>query len=107
LFGAVAGCTDREEAAFLRREHPRLFFLIPGYGAQGGGAEDAAALLNADGNGGVVNASRSILKAWEKCVPQPDSIEGAAEAARAAVLEMRRKLAGAVGKTLLHRESAN
>jgi orotidine-5'-phosphate decarboxylase len=98
LFGAVAGCTDREEAAFLRREHPRLFFLIPGYGAQGGGAEDAAALLNADGNGGGVNASRSILKAWEKLSPQPDSIEGAAEAARDAVFEMRRRLAEAVAK---------
>ena len=62
-FGAVIGCTERDEAADIRKNYPRLFFLVPGYGAQGGAAEDAALLLR-DGNGGVVNASRSILKAW-------------------------------------------
>jgi orotidine-5'-phosphate decarboxylase len=61
-FGAVVGCTEREEAAEIRRRYGDLFFLIPGYGAQGGAAGDAALLLR-DGNGGVVNASRSILKA--------------------------------------------
>ncbi|MCA1949443.1 MAG: orotidine-5'-phosphate decarboxylase [Treponema sp.] len=62
-FGVVVGCTEPEEAERIRREHGDLFFLIPGYGAQGGAAEDASRLL-IDGNGGVVNASRSILKAW-------------------------------------------
>jgi orotidine-5'-phosphate decarboxylase len=62
-FGAVVGATEREEAAALRERYSDLFFLIPGYGAQGGAAEDAALLLR-NGNGGVVNASRSILKAW-------------------------------------------
>jgi orotidine-5'-phosphate decarboxylase len=62
-FGVVVGCTEREEAAAIRAMYPNLFFLIPGYGAQGGAAQDAALLLR-EGNGGVVNASRSILTAW-------------------------------------------
>ncbi|HOJ98078.1 MAG TPA: orotidine-5'-phosphate decarboxylase [Termitinemataceae bacterium] len=62
-FGVVVGCTEPEEAETIRLRYPQLFFLIPGYGAQGGAAEDAARLLQR-GNGGVVNASRSILKAW-------------------------------------------
>ena len=55
-FGAVVGCTEREEAAEIRMMYPNLFFLIPGYGTQGGAADDAALLLR-EGNGGVVNAS--------------------------------------------------
>ncbi|MDR2094627.1 MAG: orotidine-5'-phosphate decarboxylase [Treponema sp.] len=62
-FGAVVGCTEQEEALAIREKRPSLFFLIPGYGAQGGAADNAALLLS-QGNGGVVNASRSILKAW-------------------------------------------
>lgn len=62
-FGVVVGCTEPEEAEAIRREYHDLFFLIPGYGAQGGAAQDASRFL-IDGNGGVVNASRSILKAW-------------------------------------------
>ena len=67
-FGAVVGCTDRNEAAAIRAHYPNLFFLIPGYGAQGGGAEDAAILFR-EGSGGVVNASRSILCAWKDTPP--------------------------------------
>ncbi|MDR1363107.1 MAG: orotidine-5'-phosphate decarboxylase [Spirochaetaceae bacterium] len=92
-FGAVIGCTEQEEAAAIREKYNKLFFLIPGYGAQGGGAESAAVLLNPDGGGGVVNASRSILKAWEKA--PCDSLEEAAAAAREALLEMRRELSRA------------
>jgi orotidine-5'-phosphate decarboxylase len=71
-----------------------LFFLIPGYGAQGGAADDAALLLRA-GNGGGVNASRSILKAWNAEIKDSGGDEGsatnifAAEAARRATLAMR------------------
>ncbi|MDR1147560.1 MAG: orotidine-5'-phosphate decarboxylase [Spirochaetaceae bacterium] len=99
-FGAVIGCTEREEAAAIRAKYKNLFFLIPGYGAQGGGAEIAAVLLKPDGSGGVVNASRSILKAWEKR-PLPfsesaDPLESAAAAARKALLGMRRDLRGEI-----------
>ncbi|MCL2880028.1 MAG: hypothetical protein FWF29_07275, partial [Treponema sp.] len=102
-FGAVVGCTEREEAAEIRAAYPNLFFLIPGYGAQGGAADDAALLLR-EGNGGVVNASRSILKAWSvelaKAGEDPDiakiSIKDAAEAARRAVIEMRDAIRAAI-----------
>jgi orotidine-5'-phosphate decarboxylase len=106
-FGAVAGCTSREEAAAIRGRWGNLFFLIPGYGAQGGAAEDAALLLR-EGSGGVVNASRSILRAWTaELKAAGKASEGplceadnrfAAEAARRAVIEMRDALRAAAGK---------
>jgi orotidine-5'-phosphate decarboxylase len=106
-FGAVVGCTEREEATAIRERYSDLFFLIPGYGAQGGAADDAALLLR-KGNGGVVNASRSILKAWTAASEAARGKNGgaaaagpadrggpgvnnsfAAEAARGAAIEMR------------------
>lgn len=95
-FGAVTGCTEREEAALIRRSYPALFFLIPGYGAQGGAAADAALLLR-KGNGGVVNASRSILRAWTN-VPGVDNIAAAAEEAARAARDMRDAIADACAK---------
>lgn len=63
--GLVIGGTHAEEAAAIRAAYPHTFFLIPGYGAQGGKASDIALYLNG-GNGGVVNSSRGILLAWKK-----------------------------------------
>jgi orotidine-5'-phosphate decarboxylase len=63
--GGVMGCTHADEAREVRRQLNSTFFLIPGYGAQGGKAEDIALYLK-NGNGGVVNASRSILLAYKK-----------------------------------------
>ena len=63
-FGAVVGCTEEADARALRDRYPGLFFLIPGYGAQGGAARIAATLL--DRAGGTVNSSRAILTAWKK-----------------------------------------
>ncbi|MFP3042234.1 orotidine-5'-phosphate decarboxylase [Treponema primitia] len=88
-FGAVVGAdpksgAEREEAAAIREKRSNLFFLIPGYGAQGGGADDAALLLR-NGNGGVVNASRSILRAWSST----GAANSFAEAARNAAVVMR------------------
>jgi len=102
-FGAVVGCTERDEAAAIRAHYPRLFFLIPGYGAQGGAADDAALLLR-EGNGGVVNASRSILKAWNAEIKDSGSDEStatttfAAEAARRAAIAMRDAIRAAAKK---------
>lgn len=94
LFGIVVGCTEKEEAAEIREKYSNLFFLIPGYGAQGGGAKDAASLL-VNGNGGVVNASRSIITAWrnpdwlsKKSAESADNAF-AAEAARDAAIKTR------------------
>jgi orotidine-5'-phosphate decarboxylase len=95
-FGAVIGVNGndpaaRAEAVRLREKFGDLFFLVPGYGAQGGSAEDAAALLSG-GNGAVVNASRSILGAWmadtRRNAEDADNAF-AAEAARQAAVEMR------------------
>ncbi len=97
-FGAVVGCTEREEAAEIRRRREDLFFLIPGYGAQGGAAQDAARLLR-QGNGGVVNASRSILKAWKTAdrAAEVTTYAQAAAAARGAATAMRDQLRAAAG----------
>jgi orotidine-5'-phosphate decarboxylase len=89
-FGAVVGGTARAPTSAIREKCRNLFFLIPGYGAQGGSAQDAAALLQ-NGNGGVVNASRSILCAW-KTHPnggQAFDLDAAAGAARDAATAMR------------------
>ncbi len=64
IFGAVVGATQEGDARYLRDKYKDTFFLIPGYGAQGGAARIAATLL--DKAGGVVNSSRGILCAWKK-----------------------------------------
>lgn len=71
--GAVVGCTEESDARLLRDAHPDLFFLIPGYGAQGGAARIAATLL--DRAGGTVNSSRGILCAWKKDPELADKVE--------------------------------
>ena len=63
--GLVIGGTHIEEATEIRAKYQDSFFLIPGYGAQGGKAEDIAQYLT-KGNGGVVNCSRGILLAYKK-----------------------------------------
>lgn len=63
--GAVVGATHREQAARLRSIMPHTFFLVPGYGAQGGKAEDLAVCFK-DGIGAIVNSSRGIIAAHMK-----------------------------------------
>ena len=63
--GAVIGATYPEQAVGLRKVMPNAFILIPGYGAQGAGADEAVASFTAYGKGGIVNASRSIMNAWQ------------------------------------------
>lgn len=58
--GAVVGATSPEELKTLRKDYPSMFFLIPGYGAQGGQAKDVALGLE-DGNGSVINSSRGLI----------------------------------------------
>ncbi len=93
--GAVVGATYPEEAAALRKRLPHTFFLVPGYGAQGAGADDIAVNFDSNGLGAVVNSSRGILLAWKK--PQYANLP-AAEAARAAVLDMKQDIAQALQK---------
>ncbi|MDO5690495.1 MAG: orotidine-5'-phosphate decarboxylase [Tissierellia bacterium] len=63
--GLVVGGTYSEEASEIRSRYENSFFLIPGYGHQGGKAEDIRLYLN-DFNGGVVNSSRGIITAYKK-----------------------------------------
>ncbi|NLM00660.1 MAG: orotidine-5'-phosphate decarboxylase [Treponema sp.] len=72
--GAVVGCTEESDARLLRDKYPNIFFLIPGYGAQGGSARIAATLL--DKAGGTVNSSRGILCAWKKDADLKDKRDG-------------------------------
>ena len=64
--GAVVGATYPEEAKKLRHLMPQSIFLVPGYGAQGGSAEDVRHCFNEDGLGAIVNSSRGIIHAYEK-----------------------------------------
>jgi orotidine-5'-phosphate decarboxylase len=59
--GAVVGATYPEEAVSLRKLMPKSYFLVPGYGVQGGGAKDILPCFNEDGLGAIVNSSRGIL----------------------------------------------
>jgi len=63
--GAVVGATYPKEAATLRQTMKTSLFLVPGYGAQGGGADDILPCFNPDGLGAIVNSSRGILYAYD------------------------------------------
>lgn len=67
--GAVVGATFPEEAKIFRQIMKNNFFLVPGFGAQGGGAKDIVHCFNADGLGAVVNSSRGILYHYQN---EPD-----------------------------------
>jgi orotidine-5'-phosphate decarboxylase len=62
--GAVVGATYPEQAAKLRKIMPNTYFLVPGYGVQGGTAKDVANCFNKDGLGAIVNSSRGIMCAY-------------------------------------------
>jgi len=64
--GAVVGATYPDEARQLREMMPQQLFLVPGYGAQGATAADCAASFKSDGTGAIVNASRSVIYAFDK-----------------------------------------
>ncbi len=85
--GAVIGATHPEQLAGLRSRYPQMFFLVPGYGAQGGAGRDVAPAF-VDGNGAVVNASRSILGAY-RTSKASNAEDRFAECAREACLAMR------------------
>lgn len=64
--GAVVGATYPKQLTELRIELKNTFFLVPGYGAQGGTAEDIAGAFDKNGLGAIVNSSRGIMCAWQK-----------------------------------------
>lgn len=91
--GAVVGATYPAEAEALRKRCASTFFLVPGYGAQGAGADDIAVNFDAQGLGAVVNSSRAILLAWKK---EAYAGMSAPQAARQAVLDMKQDIFSAL-----------
>ncbi len=90
--GAVVGCTNNEEGIALRKKISSMFLLIPGYGAQGGTAEDIKTYL-INGNGAVVNSSRGILLAYKKV---ENGELNFAECARNEAIKMRDEIISAI-----------
>ncbi len=84
--GAVVGATYPSDMRDLRKRLEHTFFLVPGYGAQGGTAEDVQYAFNKMGHGAIVNASRSIMCAWQKTGGDGSDYQ---EAARNAAVAMR------------------
>lgn len=91
--GAVVGATHPAEAEALRKRLPHTFFLVPGYGAQGGTADGLKVCFDSSGKGAIVNNSRGILCAYTKEKYKGMSFAGAAEAA---VIDMQADLAKAI-----------
>ena len=71
---------------------PHTFFLVPGYGAQGGKAEDLAVCFDSDGLGAIVNSSRGIIAAYKKEQYRKFGEKEFALAARQAVVDMKADL---------------
>lgn len=88
--GAVVGATWPEEAARLRQRMPGCFFLVPGYGAQGGGVEDVIPCFNADGLGALVSSSRGVLYSYESDADFDGTREAYARSVCRSALRMQR-----------------
>ncbi len=86
--GAVVGATYPEMGKILRDIMPKSYILVPGYGAQGGKAEDLKCFFNADGLGAIVNSSRGIIAAYKNEKYEKFGAEGYAEASRQAIIDM-------------------
>jgi orotidine-5'-phosphate decarboxylase len=89
--GAVVGATKRADAAALRARMPQQIFLVPGFGAQGGGVDDVLPCFRADGRGALVTASRSVIYAF---APGDASWQ---DAVRRAAEELRAQIGSALG----------
>lgn len=87
--GAVVGATYPEEGKLMRKVMPKSFILVPGYGAQGGKGKDLVHFFNEDGLGAIVNSSRGIIGAYQQEKYASYTEEGFADAALAAVKDMK------------------
>ena len=90
--GAVVGATYPEMGRVLREIMPKTLILVPGYGAQGGKAEDLVPYFNKDGLGAIVNSSRGIIAAYKAKGYEKYGEESYADASRQAVIDMREDL---------------
>lgn len=94
--GAVVGATYPEQGKILRELMPNTYILVPGYGAQGGKGKDLVDFFNKDGLGAIVNSSRGIIAAYQKPEYEKFGESAFADAARAAVIDMREDIASAL-----------
>jgi orotidine-5'-phosphate decarboxylase len=90
--GAVVGATYPRIGKILRKLMPKTYILVPGYGAQGGKAEDLVHYFNKDGLGAIVNSSRGIIAAYKQKGYEKFGPEAYADASRQAVLNMKKDL---------------
>lgn len=90
--GAVVGATYPEQGKILRKLMPNTFILVPGYGAQGGKGKDLVHFFNEDGLGAIVNSSRGIIGAYQQEKYASFGEAGFADAAREAVLDMKKDI---------------
>ncbi|MEE0956135.1 MAG: orotidine-5'-phosphate decarboxylase [Eubacterium sp.] len=95
--GAVVGATYPAMGAKLRSIMPKSYILVPGYGAQGGKAEDLGVFFNEDGLGAIVNSSRGIICAYTKEPYKNFGPDNFADASRKAVEDMIADINGALG----------
>ena len=98
--GAVVGCTEEADALSLREKYPDVFFLIPGYGAQGGTGKDLVHFFNPDGLGAIINSSRGIIAAYKNEKYVSFGPENYADASRQAVIDMREDIQNALDEEL-------
>ena len=96
--GAVVGATYPEMGKVLRKVMPKSFILVPGYGAQGGKAEDLVHFFNEDGLGAIVNSSRGIIAAYAKEEYAKFGEANFADASRQAAIDMINYINGALNK---------
>lgn len=96
--GAVVGATYPEMGRILRDIMPKSFILVPGYGAQGGKADDLIPYFNEDGLGAIVNSSRGIIVAYKQEKYAKYGAENYADASRAATVDMINDIVGAIEK---------
>lgn len=94
--GAVVGATYPAMGKVLRAIMPKSFILVPGYGAQGGKAEDLVPYFNEDGLGAIVNSSRGIIAAYKQEKYHTFGAAAYADASRQAVLDMIADINGAL-----------
>ena len=92
----MVGATYPKQLGELRAALP-TFFLVPGYGAQGGKAADLAPYFNADGLGAIVNSSRGIIAAYKQERYAAFGAEHFAEASRQAVEDMLADIRPVIG----------
>ncbi|MCI8507389.1 MAG: orotidine-5'-phosphate decarboxylase [Lachnospiraceae bacterium] len=96
--GCVVGATYPEMGKVLRKLMPKTYILVPGYGAQGGKAEDLVHYFNADGLGAIVNSSRGIIAAYKQEKYASYGEKNFADASRQAVIDMIEDITGAIAK---------